>query len=200
MFYSLNGTLIHIEQNVAVIECGGVGYKCIVSMNTQKSLPKIGDKAKLFTFLNTSREGSIELFGFSSENEMSCFKKLISVSGVGPKFGISILSELSPEQVAMAVASKDVKTLTRAQGVGKKVAERIILELSDKLKFISNNVSLSNSSNVVSSSSNMTEAINALTMLGYSPSDAAFVVAKFDGSLPVEELIRLSLKTMAKGL
>lgn len=200
MFYSLNGTLIHFEPNVAVIECGGVGYKCIISMNTQKSIPKIGEKLKLFTFLNTTREGALELFGFYTENEMSCFKKLISVSGVGPKFGISILSELSPEQVAMAVASKDAKTLTRAQGVGKKVAERIILELGDKLSFITKDSSINNSANIVSASSNVSEAVKALTMLGYSPSDAAFVCAKLDSSLPVEELIKLSLKTMAKGL
>lgn len=200
MFYSLNGTLTHFEPNVAVIECGGVGYKCIVSMNTQKSLPKIGEKAKLFTFLNTTREGAPELFGFYSENEMTCFKRLISVSGVGPKFGISILSELSPEHVAMAVASKDAKTLMRAQGVGKKVAERIILELSDKLKVLVKDSSINETVSSVSASSNVTEAINALTMLGYSPSDAAFVCAKFDSSLPVEELIKLSLKTMAKGL
>lgn len=200
MFYSLDGTLIHFEPNIAVVECGGVGYKCIISMNTQKSIPKIGERLKLFTFLNTTREGSLELFGFYTANEMSCFKKLISVSGVGPKFGISILSELSPEQVAMAVASKDAKTLTRAQGIGKKVAERIILELGDKLSFITKDSSINDTEAIVSASSNVSEAVKALTMLGYSPSDAAFVCAKFDSSLPVEELIKLSLKTMAKGL
>ena len=200
MFYSLNGILIHLESNVAVIECGGVGYKCIVSMNTQKSVPKIGERVRLFTFLNTTREGAPELFGFYTENEMSCFKKLISVSGIGPKFGISILSELSPEQVALAVASKDAKTLTRAQGIGKKVAERIILELGDKLSFMGKD-SLTNEVNSVGNASkNVTEAIKALTMLGYSPSEAACVCAKFDGALPVEDLIKMSLKTMAKGM
>ena len=165
MFYSLTGTLVHLEEYIAVIECGGVGYKCSISMNTQRALPQVGNKVKLYTFLNTTREGMLELFGFLKEDEMSCFKKLISVSGVGPKFGVSILSQLSPEQVAMAVAVKDSKSLMQAQGVGKKVAERIILELSDKLKLIDNQSKQALTSNNVVNSSNISESINSLTVL-----------------------------------
>lgn len=197
MIYSLNGILTHIEPNVAVIECGGVGYKCIVSMNTQKSLPQVGKTAKLFTFLNVNREGAMDLFGFCSENELSCFKSLTSVSGVGPKFAVSLLSEFSPEQVAMAVAAKDVKTLTRAPGVGKKIAERIILELRDKLCTDKYSQEVKGVTPMISASNNVSEAINALGVLGYAPSDAAAVVAKLDSTLPVEDLIRLSLKSMS---
>lgn len=200
MIYSLNGKLVHEEPNVAVIECAGVGYKCTISMSTKRDLPQIGKDVRLFTFLNVNRDGALDLFGFSTESEMNCFKRLTSVSGVGPKFAVSLLSEFTPEQVALAVASKDVKTLTRASGVGKKIAERIILELKDKLSFTSEIADEARPQGVASASSNVSEAINALSMLGYAPTDAAAVVAKFDSSLSVEELIRLSLKSMARGL
>lgn len=200
MFYSLNGTLIHTEPSVAVIECGGVGYKCTVSMSTQKSLPKLCEKTQLYTYLNVNREGNIELFGFISQSELNCFKKLISVSGVGPKFAIAILSELSPDEVAIAIASSDSKSLTRAAGVGNKLAQRIILELRDKLKSVSDDSFITGTACAISASKNTSEAINALGMLGYSSSEVAPIVAKLDGSLSVEELIRLSLQSIAKGM
>lgn len=200
MIYSLNGKLVHEGPNIAVIECSGVGYKCTISMSTKRDLPQLGKNVKLFTFLNINRDGALDLFGFSTESEMNCFKSLTSVSGVGPKFAVSLLSEFTPEQVALAVASKDVKTLTRASGVGKKIAERIILELRDKLSVTSEMVDDVSSKNLVLASNNASEAINALSMLGYVPTDVAPVVARFDSSLSVEELIRLTLKTMARGL
>ena len=196
MLYRLRGSLIHIEPSFAVIECAGVGYKCYTTMNTQRSLPAIGKEAVLYTHMNV-REDAVDLFGFSSLAELNCFKLLTSVSGVGPKVGLAILSVLSPEQVAVAVAAGDFKTLTMAQGVGNKLAQRVILELKDKLKALGGGEEVTAAAGVVSAAGNAAEAMNALTVLGYTPSDVAPVVAKFDSSLPVEELIRLTLKAMA---
>ena len=196
MFYSLKGILIHTEPSLAVVECGGVGFKCSTTLNTQRELPKIGEQVTLYTHLNV-REDALDLFGFATTAELNCFKMLTGVSGVGPKVGLAILSELAPEQVAMAVATGDSKTLTRASGVGNKLAQRIILELRDKVKGMemSGNSGFS-AAGVVSAASNAAEAVNALAVLGYSPTDVAAVVGKFDSSLSVEELIRLSLKAM----
>lgn len=199
MLYSLRGKLIYKEPSFAVVECAGVGYKCFTTMNTQRALADIGEEVTLYTYMSV-REDAVDLFGFIDQNELSCFKMLISVSGVGAKVGLGILSSLSSEQVAMAIASSDSKTLTIAPGVGNKLAQRIILELKDKLK---NKEVHSNLGSKVCAGANITnnvgEAINALGVLGYAPADAAAVVAKFDSSLPVEELIRLSLRAMAGG-
>ena len=196
MLYRLRGSLIHTEPSFAVIECAGVGYKCYTTMKTQRSLPAIGKEAVLYTHMNV-REDAVDLFGFSSLAELNCFKLLTSVSGVGPKVGLAILSVLSPEQVAVAVAAGDFKTLTMAQGVGNKLAQRVILELKDKLKALGGGEEVTAAAGVVNAAGNAAEAMNALTVLGYTPSDVAPVVAKFDSSLPVEELIRLTLKAMA---
>ena len=196
MLYRLRGSLIHTEPSFAGIECAGVGYKCYTTMNTQRSLPAIGKEAVLYTHMNV-REDAVDLFGFSSLAELNCFKLLTSVSGVGPKVGLAILSVLSPEQVAVAVAAGDFKTLTMAQGVGNKLAQRVILELKDKLKALGGGEEVTAAAGVVNAAGNAAEAMNALTVLGYTPSDVAPVVAKFDSSLPVEELIRLTLKAMA---
>ena len=196
MLYRLRGSLIHTEPSFAVIECAGVGYKCYTTMNTQRRLPAIGKEAVLYTHMNV-REDAVDLFGFSSLAELNCFKLLTSVSGVGPKVGLAILSVLSPEQVAVAVAAGDFKTLTMAQGVGNKLAQRVILELKDKLKALGGGEEVTAAAGVVNAAGNAAEAMNALTVLGYTPSDVAPVVAKFDSSLPVEELIRLTLKAMA---
>lgn len=197
MFYSVKGTLTHTEPGFAVVECGGVGFKCLTSLSTQRALPQIGGEVKLYTHLNV-REDALDLFGFFTVSEMNCFKMLTSVSGVGPKAALAILSELTPEQVAAAVATGDSKALTRASGVGAKLAQRIALELRDRVK----GLKMSGSAvpaGVVSAASNAGAAVNALTVLGYSPADAAAVVAKFDSALPVEELIRLSLRSMGGG-
>lgn len=194
IFYSIKGILTHTEPGLAVIECGGVGFKCFTTLNTQRMLPKIGEEAKLYTHLNV-REDALDLFGFATMTELNCFKMLTGVNGVGPKAGLAILSELTPEKVAAAVASGDSKLLTRASGVGPKLAKRIALELKDKVKGLGAESGLVPSVNP-SVSSNAEKAVEALAVLGYTPSDAALVVGKFDSSLPVEELIRLSLKTL----
>ncbi len=199
MFYSVKGTLTHTEPGITVVECGGVGFKCFTTLSTQRALPKQGEEVLLYTHLNV-REDALDLFGFATVSELNCFKMLTSVSGVGPKVGLAILSELAPEQVAMAVATGDSKTLTRASGVGAKLAQRITLELKDKVKGMQSGTEGVVPTGIASASSNAGAAVNALTVLGYSPSDAAAVVARFDSALPVEELIRLSLRAMASGM
>ncbi|MBQ2093326.1 MAG: Holliday junction branch migration protein RuvA [Ruminococcus sp.] len=199
MFYSVRGKLIHMDSSTAVVECCGVGYNCQTTMNTLKNL-RLGDEVTLFTYLNV-REDAMELFGFSAKTELDTFKTLIGVSGVGPKAGLAILSELSPEQVAMAIATDDIKTITRAQGVGKKIAQRIVLELKDKLA-----KSLSTEDNSLPSSSaaanaamgNIPKAIEALGVLGYSPADVSGILATMDSALPVEQLIAQTLRQMGR--
>lgn len=199
MLYSVRGKLIAIESNAAVVECGGVGYMCQTTMNTLKAV-KLNTEVTLYTYLNV-REDAVDLFGFATKAELETFKNLISVSGVGPKAGLAVLSELSPEQVAMAIASDDLKTITRAQGIGKKIAQRIVLELKDKLAKAANEDSsfaqaAQNSVNV--STGNVPKAIEALGVLGYSPSDVSPVLATLDSALPVEQLISLTLKQMGR--
>lgn len=199
MIYSVTGTLIHIEPGVAVVECGGVGFKCLTSMGTLRRLPSIGGQVKLYTKLNV-REDAMDLFGFATTSELNCFNMLTAVSGVGPRVGLAILSELDPEKVALAVASGDSKALTRASGVGAKLAQRITLELKDKVKKmgVSGEIgaALAEPVGVASAAGNAANAVSALAVLGYTPNEAAAVVAKFDSSLPTEELIRLSLREM----
>lgn len=199
MLYSVRGKLIAIESNAAVVECGGVGYMCQTTMNTLKAV-KLNTEVTLYTYLNV-REDAVDLFGFATKAELETFKNLISVSGVGPKAGLAVLSELSPEQVAMAIASDDLKTITRAQGIGKKIAQRIVLELKDKLAKTAKEDSsfaqaAQNSVNV--SAGNVPKAIEALGVLGYSPSDVSPVLATLDSALPVEQLISLTLKQMGR--
>ena len=202
MIYSVSGTLVHLEPGVAVVECGGVGFKCLTSMNTQRKLPNIGGQVKLYTKLNV-REDAMDLFGFATLAELSCFTMLTAVSGVGPRVGLAILSELAPEQVALAVASGDSKALTRASGVGAKLAQGSALELKDKVKKMgvaADGGSPVSPAGVMSAAGNAANAVSALAVLGYTPSEAASVVAKFDSSLPTEELIRLSLREMGSKL
>ncbi|MBQ6568825.1 MAG: Holliday junction branch migration protein RuvA [Clostridia bacterium] len=196
MIYSLKGKLIYKDAACAVIECGGVGMNCLVSANTARTLPEIGEESFLHTCLNV-REDALTLFGFSTKAEKNCFKQLTAISGVGPKAALAILSELAPDQLAIALASGDTKAITRAQGVGPKLAQRIIVELKDKVtkssELFTEGFSVP-SSGVLPSAGNAQEAIGALSALGYQPSEVARVVASLDGTLPVEELIRQALK------
>lgn len=200
MFYSLTGKLIYMESGMIAVECGGVAFKCLTSMTTQKDMPAIGANVTVFTHMNV-REDALDLFGFSTKAEMECFKMLTSVSGVGPKVGLAILSEMNAERVALCVAGGDSKSFTRASGVGPKLAQRIVLELRDKVKALTVPGTKASgeglAAGVISASRNAAEAVTALSVLGYNPSEAAEVVAKFDSTLPVEELIRLSLRAMA---
>lgn len=199
MFYSLTGKLVHMEPGMLAVECGGVAFKCFTSMHTQKNMPRIGEMTTVYTHLNV-REDALDLFGFASKSELNCFKMLTGISGVGPKVALAILSEMTPEGVAMAAASGDSKSFTRANGVGPKLAQRIVLELKDKVKKMAvsgGELSLAADIGVVSASKNAEQAVQALAVLGYTQSEAAQAVAKLDSSLPTEELIRLALKGMA---
>ncbi|MBQ8572774.1 MAG: Holliday junction branch migration protein RuvA [Ruminococcus sp.] len=195
MIYSLRGNLIVMEQGVSVVECGGVGYKCNTSLNTQKAL-KLNSEVTLFTYMSI-REDACELFGFATKAELQCFKLLISISGVGPKVGIALLSDLTPEQITLAISAGDVKSLTRAQGVGPKLASRIILELKDKLKGLATSDSgIELKGSVISDTGNISKAVAALAVLGFSAADVTPVLSKLDPSLSVEQLIGETLKKM----
>ncbi len=199
MLYSVRGKLIYAQPKVAVIECGGVGFRCQITMTTARRLPALGAEAMLYTIMNV-REDAIELFGFAEQSELECFKQLTAVTGVGPKAGLAILSELSPEKVALAAASGDYKALTRAQGVGPKLAQRIVLELKDKFGALapSGGSEAPAGAGVPSAAGNAAQAVSALAVLGFTPGEAAAAVGKLDGSLPVETLVRDALKSLAK--
>lgn len=175
---------------------GGVAFKCATSMNTLRNLPGRNETATLYTHLNV-REDALDLFGFLTQAELNCFKLLTAISGVGPKVGIAILSEMTPENVALAAAAGDSKRFTKANGVGPKLAQRIVLELKDKVKNLSGTgLNLEEiQPGGPSASGNAAQAVEALVTLGYSPSDAAAAVGRLDSALPPEELIRLALKS-----
>ncbi|MCI9223956.1 MAG: Holliday junction branch migration protein RuvA [Acutalibacter sp.] len=196
MFYSLTGTVSHTEPGVAVIDVGGVAFKCLTSMGTLRALPRTGSKATLYTYLNV-REDALDLYGFYTMGELNCYKLLTAISGVGPKAALAILSEMAPEDVALAAAAGDAKRFTRANGVGAKLAQRIVLELKDKVKGLS--FAGTDFGGIEpggpSAAGNAAQAAEALVTLGYSPSEAAAAVGRLDSSLPAEELIRLALKS-----
>lgn len=199
MLYSVRGKLIYTTASSAIVECGGVGYDCQTTLNTLKSL-RLNTEVMLYTYLNV-REDAVDLYGFATKTELDTFKTLITVSGVGPKAGLSICSALSPEQIAMAIATDDVKTLTMAQGIGKKTAQRIVLELKDKLaKAVTSDSSMAGITSAAANAAtgNIPKAIEALGVLGYTPSDVSPVLATLDSSLPVEQLISLTLKQMGR--
>jgi len=199
MIYSVRGKLIHKENELAVIECGGVGYACRTTLSTLASLGETGTETMLYTYLHV-REDNVELFGFSSQQELNCFKMLISVSGVGPKAALSILSDVNPEKFALLVASEDSKSLTKTKGIGAKIAQRIVLELKDKI--VKENIDLAEAGNSFTAASaestSVSEAFSALLVLGYTQSEIAPVMSGLDPSLPSSELIRQALKIMAQ--
>lgn len=200
MLYCVKGELIHLEPRMAVISCGGVGFRCQITMNTARQMPSIGSEAMLYTIMNV-REDAIELFGFAAQDELTCFKQLTAISGVGPKVGISILSELSPERVALAVAAGDYKALTKAAGVGPKLAQRIVLELKDKVNGLASGGGITMdapAAGVVSAAGNAAQAVQALTVLGFTAGEASAAVGKLDSALPVETLVRDALKLLAR--
>ena len=199
MFYYVNGTVTELEPGLAVIDCGGVGYACATTNYTLSQLKK-GERAKLYTYLNV-REDAMELFGFASQSELRSFRMLISVSGVGPKAALAILSATTPQQLAMAVVMGDEKALTAAQGVGKKIAQRIILELKDKLaKEQGSSDAGTGAAAVLPVQSNKAgEAAAALAVLGYGSQEISAALKGIDmEALPLEEIIRQSLKKMVK--
>lgn len=201
MFYYVKGPVAHIAPYLAVIDCGGVGYACHTTANTLSYLKK-GEVAKLYTYLHV-REELFDLYGFSTEEERSCFELLIGVSGVGPKAALAILSANTPEGLAMAIVTEDAKSLTAAQGIGKKIAQRIILELKDKMaKETASGLDFSGGKGAAAPAvftSKATEAAAALAVLGYSTQEVQMALKGVDvENLPLEEIIRQGLKKMVK--
>ena len=201
MIYNLRGKLTACDINFIVVECGGVGFKCFTSLNTAKQLGEIGKEINVFTHLAV-REDAMDLYAFATTAELDAFKLLITVSGIGPKAAVAILSELTPDRLALCIASGDAQSITAAQGVGKKTAERVVLELKDKIGSIATEAASATVSNLQKNIENSAsaEAIEALVSLGYSQSDAAVVVGSLDSSMSVDEMIRYGLKELAKNL
>lgn len=205
MFYYVTGPLTKLLPNLAVIEAGGVGYALTISETTHAALAPLWDSrapknAKLYTYLAV-REDGVDLFGFFSEEELASFRLLTSVSGVGPKAGISILSTMTPEKLALAICTEDRKALAKANGIGAKTAARIILELKDKLSKESLSVAESENGAVsapaVGSSGKLSEATDALMVLGYTRAEALNALKSVNvEALPLEDIIRASLKKL----
>lgn len=199
MIYCLTGKLLKKTLDMVVLSCAGVGYLVQVPTSVSSALPAIGHEATLYTYMNIT-ENDVTLFGFATEEQQACFKMLTAVSGVGPKVGLAILNVMTPERITLAISAGDHKAFTAANGVGPKLAQRIALELKDKVgKGLAEGITLGDVSGGGAPAGNLSQAIAALTSLGYSPSEAAQAVAKADPSLPVEELIKLALRGMAKG-
>ena len=202
MFYYLDGVVAEILPGLAVIDCGGVGYACMTTNNSLAALKK-GQRGRLYTFLNVA-ENAFGLYGFASQKELGSFKMLIGVSGVGPKAALAILSSTTPEALAMAVVTEDTKTLTAAPGIGKKIAQRIILELKDKMARESAATGLDFSGGGAAAaapafSNKAADAAQALAVLGYTSAEVAQALKGVDvESLPLEEIIRQGLKKMVK--
>lgn len=200
MFYYLDGTVAEILPYLAVIDCGGVGYACKTTNNTLAALKK-GQRKKLYTYLNVG-ESLFELYGFATQSELNSFKLLLGVSGVGPKAALAILSSGTPETLAMAIVTGDEKALTAAPGVGKKIAQRIILELKDKMaKETAGGLDFSGGKGAPAPAlfgNKATEAAQALAVLGYSSQEVSVALKGLDMSQPLEEIVRQGLKRMAK--
>jgi Holliday junction DNA helicase RuvA len=198
MIYSLLGKLTHKTNDLAVVECAGVGYACRVSLQTAAAAPGVGQEALLYTRLAV-REDEIALYGFATKAERSVFDQLTGVSGVGPKMALAVLSDFTPDRFALAVASGDYKQFTKSKGIGAKTAQRIVLELKDKVAKSVAEQGLPVVT-VQTDSGSVGEAMSALQVLGYSQGEAAGVLAALDPALPASELIRLSLKELGKHL
>ena len=199
MIYCLNGKVLKKTLDTVVISCAGVGYLAQVPLSTAEAMPAPGKEATLYTVMSVS-ENDVALYGFATEDQRACFKMLTGVSGVGPKAALSILSVMSPEKVALAAASGDHKAFTAANGVGPKLAQRIALELKDKVgKGLAAGTGFAgNVSAAPAPQSAPAQAVAALVSLGYTPSDAAAAVARVDDTLPVQDIIKIALRGLSR--
>lgn len=199
MIYCLTGKILKKTLDTVVISCGGVGYAAQVPVTTAEALPAPGQEGTLYTVLSVS-ENDVSLYGFATEDQRACFRMLTSVSGVGPKAGLSILSILTPEKVALAASSGDHKAFTAANGVGPKLAQRIALELKDKVgKGLAVGTGFTGAGAVAPPpASAPSQAVAALVSLGYSASEAAAAVARVDDSLPVQDIIKIALRGLSR--
>ena len=200
MIYCLTGKIVKKSMSAVVISCGGVGYYAQCPASVAGALPGVGKEATLYTVMSVT-ENDVSLYGFATEEQQACFEMLTAVSGVGPKVGLAILSVMEPDRVALAISAGDHKAFKAASGVGPKLAQRIVLELKDKVaKGFVDGISLEDvagASADTQASQGSSQAIAALVSLGYSQSEAALAVSKIDAALPVEEIIKLALRSMA---
>ncbi|WP_294540574.1 Holliday junction branch migration protein RuvA [uncultured Gemmiger sp.] len=199
MIYCLTGKVLKKTLDTVVISCAGVGYLAQVPLSTAEALPAPGKEATLYTVMSVS-ENDVSLYGFATEDQRACFKMLTGVSGVGPKAALAILSVMSPEKVALAASSGDHKAFTAANGVGPKLAQRIALELKDKVgKGLAAGTGFAgNVSAAPAPQSAPAQAVAALVSLGYSTSDAAAAVARVDDTLPVQDIIKIALRGLSR--
>ena len=200
MIYSLTGKIVKKSMSAVVLSCGGVGYYAQCPASVAGALPGVGKEATLYTVMSVT-ENDVSLYGFATEEQQACFEMLTAVSGVGPKVGLAILSVMEPQRVALAISAGDHKAFKAANGVGPKLAQRIVLELKDKVaKGFVDGISLEDVAGAASgepASQSSAQAIAALVSLGYSQSEAALAISKIDATLPVEEIIKLALRGMA---
>lgn len=199
MFYYISGTLVHKAENFAVIDAGGVGYKIYSTAPSLNSLGEIGAPAKMYTYLRVG-EDFMDIYGFAAPEELNMFEMLLGVSGVGGKGALNILSTVSPSKFALAVISGDVNTIKAAQGVGPKLAQRIILELKDKFKNIDlsdiDGSDLSGGADIITGGDS--EAIEALVVLGYSPQEAKKALAGVPADAVTEDKIKYALTNLMR--
>ena len=200
MIYCLTGKIVKKSMNAVVLSCGGVGYYAQCPASVAGALPGVGKEATIYTVMSIT-ENDVSLYGFATEQQQACFEMLTAVSGVGPKVGLAILSVMEPDRVALAISAGDHKAFKAASGVGPKLAQRIVLELKDKVaKGFVDGISLEDvagASADTQASQGSSQAIAAPVSLGYSQSEAALAVSKIDAALPVEEIIKLALRSMA---
>lgn len=205
MFYYVNGMLAHKEPGFAVIDCGGVGYRLTVSQNTLAALDRASvreGKVKLFTYMAV-REDDVELFGFYTEEELATFRLLIGVSGIGPKAAMGVLSAFTPDGLARAVCTEDVKAIAKSNGVGTKGAARIVLELKDKMSYAGGDAEPPREASAAApaaKSPGLAEAAEALTALGYARAEVNAVLSKLDtAGMASGDIIRAALAQFMKG-
>ena len=200
MIYCLTGKIVKKSMSAVVLSCGGVGYYAQCPASVAGALPGVGKEATIYTVMSVT-ENDVSLYGFATEEQQACFEMLTAVSGVGPKVGLAILSVMEPQRVALAISAGDHKAFKAANGVGPKLAQRIVLELKDKVaKGFVDGISLEDVAGAASgepASQSSAQAIAALVSLGYSQSEAALAISKIDATLPVEEIIKLALRGMA---
>lgn len=199
MIYCLTGKLLKKTTDTAVLSCGGVGYLVHLPASAADVLPAPGKEATLYTVMNVT-ENDVSLYGFASEEQRACFKMLTAVSGVGPKAGLAILSVLSPDKIALAASSGDHKAFTAAAGVGPKLAQRIALELKDKVgKGLAAGTGFAGTAAAAPApASAPAQAVAALVALGYTASEASAAVARVDDTLSVQEIIKIALRGLSR--
>ena len=201
MYAYIKGKLEAKGSDYLIIEAGGIGYRIYTSLSTIEAAGQPGQEYKVFTYLYI-REDMMSLYGFGSQEELSMFELLLTVSGVGPKAALALLSAVSPSKFGLAVITDDVKSLTRAQGVGTKIAQRIILELKDKIKkqqlALNTNTNFDNAA-YSAEGSRLSEAVSALMVLGYTPAEASqAAAAAYKEELDLETIIKNSLKSLIR--